>query len=276
VSVLAAGAAIGSSSSSLSATRLAPLAFQQRHDPVKIKNRRDDGTWQSSNWSGYSVTGSTGSITEASGSWIVPQVTCPSTSAQYSSFWVGIDGFYSNTVEQTGTDSDCNGTSPQYYAWFEFYPHAAYEILPAGIGTISVGDSMSADVKYSPFGRSYTVTITDNTTGRHFSTSQRMNAQSSSAEWIAEAPSGSGGVLAIANFGTASFSNSKATRSGKTGVISSFLEPSCNGSVACSNIVQYLQMVQSNGAGATPSGLTGAGGDFTVTYNGPTSAAPKK
>ena len=26
------------------------------------------------------------------------------------------------TVEQTGTDSDCNGGSPVYYAWYEFYP----------------------------------------------------------------------------------------------------------------------------------------------------------
>ena len=60
------------------------------------------------------------------GSWIVPPVTCPSTPSQYSSFWVGIDGDNSNTVEQTGTDSDCSTGTPNYYAWFEFYPQPGY------------------------------------------------------------------------------------------------------------------------------------------------------
>ena len=43
-------------------------------------------------------------------------------SAQYASFWVGLDGFTSSSVEQTGTDSDCSGRTPDYYGWYEMFP----------------------------------------------------------------------------------------------------------------------------------------------------------
>ncbi len=273
--VFAVVAAVGSSgSSSLQSLRPLPEALQQRHDPVKEKHRRADQNWQSTNWSGYSVTGPKNSISVASGSWTVPSVTCPATGSQYSSFWVGIDGFNSNTVEQTGTDSDCSNGVAQYYAWFEYYPHAAFYAGPGTGISVKPGDVMSASVTFSS-PNIFTVTI-DNGRGGHFTTAQRVNAQRSSAEWIAEAPSGSGGVLAIANFNQAFFTNSKATRSGKSALIAAFLEPGAT--VATSNIVQSLTMVQSNGAGGQPSGLgTGnAGGDFSVAYVGPTSASPKK
>ena len=47
----------------------------------------------------------------------------------YSSFWVGIDGYSSSSVEQLGTDSDCAGNTPDYYAWWEMYP-AGTQIYP--------------------------------------------------------------------------------------------------------------------------------------------------
>jgi len=55
------------------------------------------GTDTSTNWSGYAVTGSQGSVTYVAGSWIVPTVTASATNS-YSSFWVGIDGYASGTV----------------------------------------------------------------------------------------------------------------------------------------------------------------------------------
>ena len=75
---------------------------------------------QSTNWSGYAVTG--GTFTDVKGSWVVPTVTSSGTNS-YSSTWVGIDGFSSSTVEQTGTDSDFVNGHAQYYAWYEMYPH---------------------------------------------------------------------------------------------------------------------------------------------------------
>src|SRR5207248_4717924 len=130
--------------------------------------------------------GVSGSVTDVRGSWVVPKIqgTCPS-SSQYASFWVGIDGYSSNTVEQIGTDSDCSSGTPTYYAWYEFYPHFAYYV--PNMRTISAGDVMSAEVSYSR--GAFTVTITDVTAKATFSKSQKMaNAQRSSAEWIIEAP----------------------------------------------------------------------------------------
>jgi len=78
----------------------------------------------STNWSGYAVTGSR--FTSVSSSWTEPTATCSGTA--YSSFWVGLDGDTSNTVEQTGTDADCSGSTPQYYAWYEIIPAASVEV----------------------------------------------------------------------------------------------------------------------------------------------------
>jgi hypothetical protein len=103
-----------------------PIALY-RHGPVVIHRQRDQQQWESTNWSGYAVTGPNGSVTDVKASWKVPLVTCPTNTANgsggYAAFWVGIDGWSSSTVEQIGTDSDCVSLSgapytPTYYAWF--------------------------------------------------------------------------------------------------------------------------------------------------------------
>ena len=83
------------------------------------------------NWGGYAV--STSSVTSASGSWIVPAMYpgASPTTTYYSAFWVGIDGFSSSTVEQTGILAETKGTSITYFAWYEFYPAGMYEIVTA-------------------------------------------------------------------------------------------------------------------------------------------------
>ena len=171
-----------------------PEVSRHQHGPIRIKEKHDDGTVTSTNWSGYAVTGS--SFTSAKGSWIVPTATC-SSGNQYAAFWVGIDGYSSSSVEQTGTDSDCSRGKPSYYAWYEFYPQPSFTISSL---TIKPGDRMSAQVVYS--GSEFTITITDETSGKSFSKSATVrNAKRSSAEWIAEAPSSSR-VLPLADFGT--------------------------------------------------------------------------
>src|SRR5437667_7607899 len=244
--------------SSASAAALIVLSFLSLASAAPIPQltlapRTHEGSFQSTNWSGYAVTGASGSVSDAKGSWTVPAIqgSCPSTN-QYSSFWVGIDGFSSGTVEQTGTDSDCQNGVPTYYAWFEFFPHPLF--LINGL-TITPGDHMTAEANFN--GR-FTVTITDTTTGVSFSTSAKVHsAQRSSAEWIAEAPSSSGGVLPLADFGTVSFSADTATVSGVTGAIGSF-----------GSSVQVITMVSSSGAvKAQPSSLFGTNGDsFSVTW----------
>src|ERR1035438_10402374 len=60
----------------------------------------------STNWSGYAAT--TGTYTSVSASWTQPKGTCTS-GDQYAAFWVGLDGYSSSSVEQTGSEVDCVG-----------------------------------------------------------------------------------------------------------------------------------------------------------------------
>ena len=167
---------------------------QLRFDPNKKISQST-----SSNWSGYSAVN--GRYTSVSANWTQPTASCTSATT-YSSFWVGLDGDGSNTVEQTGTSADCSGGSPRYYAWYEMYPK-----FPVNLSlTIRPGDAISASVTTNGSG-SFTLTIRDNSTGQSFTTTERQRkARLASAEAIAEAPSSSGGVLPLTNFGTASFS----------------------------------------------------------------------
>ena len=176
-----------------------PIAKPGRiHAPVIIHERHGHQV-TSTNWSGYAVTGAKGSVSDVKASWIVPAIqgACPSTD-QFASFWVGIDGYSSNTVEQIGTDSDCQNGQAVYYAWFEFYPHPSINIDSV---PVAPGNLVSAEVKSAGKG-SFTVTITNVSTGATFTGSGKVaSADQSSAEWIAEAPY-SGGVLPLADFNT--------------------------------------------------------------------------
>ncbi len=229
--------------------------------PVAVLAHASSGSASSLNWAGYAVTAAAGSVSDVKGSWVVPAIqgTCPSTN-QYSSFWVGIDGFNSNTVEQTGTDSDCRSGAPAYYAWYEFYPHPSKVI--SGLA-VHPGDVMSAEVLYS--GGRFTVTILDVSTGASYHASAKVSgAHRSSAEWIAEAPSSAGGILPLADFGTVNFgadttgvaSTCTATVGGVSGAIGSF----------GANVQSITMVTSSNAVKAQPSALSTDGTSFSVTW----------
>lgn len=201
----------------------------RRFGPIRDKLERGDGTATSTNWSGYAVLGS--SFTSAQGSWVVPTANCTGVRGdEYAAFWVGLDGYNSDTVEQTGTLSDCQGRSPSYYAWYEFYPQNLVEITSVAI---KPGDVISASVVYSSSNGEFTVTITDENTGASYTTSSTVSgAARSSAEWITEAPccTFNGGFLPLTDFGTVSFgedytgvaATNYATNTTTSGAIGSF------------------------------------------------------
>lgn len=208
-------------------------------------------TATSTNWSGYAVTASKKAVSFVGGTWTVPAVQSCSSTNTYSSFWVGIDGFSSRSVEQLGTDSDCSSGVPTYYAWREMYPHPAYYINSI---TVHPGDQIYASVTFS--GRNtFTLYMKDITTGVSFSYSARSNADRSSAEWIVEAPY-SGGVLPLANFGTAYFTSNSATISGTTTYINGF--PSAS--------TYQINMVTSSGALKDTTSALSGNGDFSVSW----------
>lgn len=240
---------------------VSPAVFATTNYPMA-----SHGTTQSTNWSGYAVTGSKGSVTAVYGSWIEPKIsgTCPS-KTEAAAFWVGIDGYTSKTVEQTGTDSDCSGGVPSYYAWYEFYPKSSVLITSL---TISPGDVISAQVTYS--GGKFTIEMKDVTTGHSFTKSGTVKgAKENSAEFIAESPccSASGNFLPLTDFGTVSFGGDStsvsatcyATINGVTGSIGSF----------SSSSVFAITMINNAGTKdkATPSALSSDGSSFTITWD---------
>jgi len=135
------------------------------------------------NWAGYAVTGPVHSVSFVAGSWIQPNATCSGSLLQYSSFWVGIDGFTSSTVEQTGTEADCHLGTASYYSWYEFYPAAAVRMTTV---PVHPGDLIKASVTYVNATVGFTTTLTDTTTGKSASHSSPVtSAKRTSAEWVA-------------------------------------------------------------------------------------------
>jgi hypothetical protein len=157
----------------------------------------------SSNWAGYADTGSSHGFTNVAADWVQPAGQC-SSGDQYSAFWVGLDGYTSSTVEQTGSEVDCVGQTAEYYAWYEIYPAAEVTFS----NTVKAGDRFSASVRYLGSNK-FRLTITDATQHWKRSATRRLaGAARSSAEVIAEAPccTNSGGILPLTSFGTVSFS----------------------------------------------------------------------
>jgi Peptidase A4 family len=164
-----------------------------------IKNQ----TTTSTNWSGYAATGSDDAFNSVSSNWTEPTATCDDSGTEYAAFWVGLDGYNSDSVEQTGTDSDCDGGTPDYYGWYEMYPADPVYFT----NTVEPGDSMSASVTVS--GDTYTLTLTDNTQGwTQTENETESGLDDSSAEVITEAPSTESGPLPLADFGTVNYSGS--------------------------------------------------------------------
>jgi len=216
----------------------------------------------STNWAGYAV--SAPGVSNVVGTWIQPSVNCAS--GGYFATWVGIDGYTSSTVEQTGTLVECLDGIAFYYAWYEFYPAALTTISSI---SVSPGNVFTASV-YPSGGSDYTTVLTDVTTGASYTaTASVPSAQDNSAEWITEAPSSNGGVLPLANFGTADFgpafnsagSSDSATIGGTTGSINSF-----------GSAVEQIDMVNSaNTVICLTSALQSDGQSFTDTFQSGTS-----
>ena len=173
-----------------------------------LSTPRQNTTVTSSNWAGYVAAGAPGTFTSASANWTEPAGRCAGRDGRYSAFWVGIDGYTSPTVEQIGTEVDCSGFYPRYYAWYEVYPGAAVNFP----NPVSPGDQFSGSVTYtSP--STFSLVLTDATKGWTQTQSVTLaSAARSSAEVIAEAPccTANGGILPLTNFGTASFASATA------------------------------------------------------------------
>jgi Peptidase A4 family len=154
--------------------------------------------YYSYNWAGYAVLAPADNVKMVTGSWTVPTILgststkCPDTQRDWesNSVWVGIDGFSSGTVEQTGTSADCFYGYTMYYAWYEFYPSGSV----VSSMTVSPGDKITATVTYTGLNTTgvptFKSSLTDTTTGVTFNSPRTAvpSAMRASAEWIDESP----------------------------------------------------------------------------------------
>jgi hypothetical protein len=146
------------------------------------------------NWSGYVATGS--GFDSASVNWTEPQVSCNS-SNDLMAPWVGIDGYGSQSVEQTGVQTDCSSGSPEYSAWYEMYPDSPVFYNDP----VSAGDQITSSVTTDGNGN-YTLTLSDTTQGWTETTPASYQGANASAEAIIESP-----TAAYPDFGSVNFSD---------------------------------------------------------------------
>lgn len=126
-----------------------------------------------------------------------------SSSALYSSTWVGVDGYTNEDLIQTGTSQD---TSDGYYAWIEILPESEVTITngdgrPA---TVEPGDQILASVAEVSEGV-WTIFLDDETQDWYFEQNYYYDGPASSAEWVEEAPTVGGSISTLADFGTVAF-----------------------------------------------------------------------
>jgi hypothetical protein len=194
----------------------------------------------STNWAGWVVDGATHAFTTVESTFTLPKVTC--TGEGDTSFWVGMDGDTSSSVEQIGASGDCDGTTPDYYSWWEMYPAGVHELT----NTTKPGDVFDAKVTYSGSGK-YALFLNDKTEGWTVTKNETStSAKDNSAEVIFEAAGPTSD--AVPKFSTVTMSDSLV-----------------NGSYIGSQSPLGLDLAR-NGHSLVTAGTVDSTGDFAFTW----------
>ena len=210
---------------------------------------------QSPQWAGYVVMSNLilqqPVVTSVRGSWTVPAVES-SGNDTYSAVWVGIGGYGEQSLIQTGTLQQFVNGVPTYYAWYELLPNRAVRILNV---SVQPGDKIMASVNLVEGSvDSWSVEISDVTSGDSFQRTFSYASNRFSAEWVVERPTVGGNISTLADFGSVIFSDCSAKVDNETGTVSSF---------------PGYQVVMYNQGGeqlVTVSPLNSGGSGFTVDY----------
>lgn len=220
-----------------------------RNTPLDGRGRRSVANGSpaeqtSTNWAGYATTG--GAYTSVSANWTEPSVEC--TTRGVVAFWVGLDGWGSDSVEQDGTGVDCTSGSPVQFAWWETYPGNSIVQYDK---PVAAGDRLSSVVTSEPGGE-YAMVLTDST--QNWTETTRANvpqARDASAEIVTEAVTTGPVVSALPDFGVADFSDAR---------IGTAVPQAAN--------AQPIEMTDAAGDEIAATGPVDAGGDFAVDYVG--------
>jgi hypothetical protein len=250
----------------LSAVPAAPAALV--HGPAVFA--AGSATEVSTNWAGYAVAASTTTarkpFASVTGRWVQPLANCGSAAPTFSAFWLGLGGFArgSYAVEQTGTLANCVFGRATYAAWYELFP-APPVYLKA---RVRPADLLSATVSVAR--HTVVIRLKNVTTNKLVTKKLKMRRPDvSSAEWIAEAPTGCDYLgncttLPLTNFGTVDFSRSSATVKGHKGRIS---DPTWSAtSIELHGDLNDPEHPSQAGANAIPGELGPDGGSFRVSW----------
>lgn len=137
----------------------------------------------------------------------------------YSTQWVGIDGWISQDVFQAGIEADayCSGgsTSQSYSAWYEWYPN--YETEISGF-SVNAGDVIYLYIwpTSRTTGEYYITDQTANTAVQgSFSAPEGTELLGDSVEWVVERPTVNGAFATLTNYGDVPWYDAQAVVPGK-------------------------------------------------------------
>ncbi|MBV9862513.1 MAG: hypothetical protein JO267_10240 [Alphaproteobacteria bacterium] len=208
----------------------------------------------SNNWSGYVYVDSNNPFkTEAVlGVFTVPTAHQAFGSCtggwDYSSLWIGVDGWNSNDVFQAGVEVDayCSSgtTTPYYSAWIEWYPYSETRVSSP---VINPGDLLAVEVwNTSPTaGYAYFYDYSSEASAEYTLTAPSgTTLVGNSVEWIVERPGVGGGLATLTNYIDSAWSNGVAwnyTASSPTYYVI--------GSPPPTGTLEQVTMVDNNGLG---------------------------
>jgi hypothetical protein len=206
-------------------------------------------------WAGYVVVSNYANpqptIVDVNGSWTVPRVN-PSQTDQFSAAWIGIGGQLDDTLIQTGTEHDSINGEAAYSAWYELLPN---DSIPITTISVSPGDQIKASINLvDSVSNKWSIEISDATNGQTFQNNFFYYSSQLSAEWIIERPTINNMLSGLADFGSATFTDSYATIDTTVGTINSF---------------PYSRMTMHNRQNnplVTVSSLDSKGSGFTIDY----------
>jgi hypothetical protein len=220
--------------------------------------------YTSRNWDGYFATApSHGTdFTSVHAKWVEPTLpACTPFEDQWVVFWVGLDGWWNDVVEQGGSSAHCVfGLWKQEALWWEMYPSNDITTGPS----ISPGDTIEATVTYDTSAKQFDIVVKDDTNGASLNqtescASDMHGCPRTSAEVISETPiggSGPDGTFDLPDYQSATYQDISVTdANGNTGSLT-------NSNWDLGDVTQVTNKVTRQNTGA----LDPTGSSFTTTW----------
>ncbi len=185
------------------------------HQPLSNDSnttRSLDQTYYHPFWSGYVAKGNFAMV---QGDFTQPTINSSNPAYTHESTWVGLGGYNTGKLVQTGTAMTTYGGTNHYYAWYE-YLSPANPNLEVQFNSIIVnaGDKIHTYCSFQQANNLFNAYIANNTNGTSQSVLVNISASeyfdSSTAEFINEKPSWAATDNGLTNYGTTNWWNCQA------------------------------------------------------------------